>query len=143
VKKGAPDQAYTLGQPAGTGWGAVLTVALTQEIDRMALGGPTSGWRKRNYAVRCSLDVISYLPHLETAEAATDDLVDALIGLIYADRTLGTTSSAYATGRLITQAGEAPFGIKVGEASWSVDTDRGRGEGGIDSTFTAMTMVQA
>lgn len=144
IKGGAPDQYYTAGVPAGNGWGAVLTVSLAgQKIGRMALGGPTSGWRKRDYTVRCALDVISYEPHLETTEAAVDDLVDALIALIYADRTLGTTSNVYPTGRLITQAGEAPAGIEVSDPVWSVEPDRGRGEGGLDITFTAMTMVQA
>ena len=144
IKKGAPDQYYTAGQAPGAGWGAVLSVSLgPAKITRMALGGPTSGWRKRDYTVRCALDVISYEAHLETAEAGVDDLVDALIALIYADRTLGTTSNAYATGRLITQAGEAPAGIETGDAVWSVEPDRGRGEGGLDVTFTAMTMVQA
>jgi hypothetical protein len=144
IKGGAPDGYYTVGVPAGSSWGAVLTVSLAlAKIDRLALGGPTSGWRSRNYTVTCALDVISYEPHLETAEAGLDDLVDAFIGLIYADRTLGTTSSVYPTGRLITQAGEAPAGITVGTPAWSVDPDRGRGEGGLDITFTALTMVMA
>lgn len=142
--KGAPDQYYTLGQPAGTGWGAVLTVSLAgQKITRAAMGGQTSGWRMRRYTVRCALGVISYEPHLETAEAATDDLVDAFIALIYADRTLGTTSNAYPTGRLITQAGEAPAGIEVSAPDWQVDEERGRGEGGLAITFDCDTFIAA
>jgi hypothetical protein len=144
IKKGAPDAYYTQGAPDGQGWGAVLTVSLAeQRITRQALGGKTSGWRTRRYTTACALDIISYLPHLETAEANVDDLVDAFIGLIYADRTLGTTSSAYPTGRLITQAGEAPAGIAVSAADWSVEADRGRGEGGLTITFDCDTFVMA
>jgi hypothetical protein len=147
IKKGAPDAYYTAGETAGTGWGAVLTVTIgPQRITRRpdgASGGPTSGWRARHYTTVCSLDVISYEPHLETAEAGVDDLVDAFLALIYADRTLGTTSNTYPTGRLITQAGEGSQGITIGAADWQVETDRGRGEGGLDITFDCLTMVAA
>lgn len=144
IKKGAPDQFYTLGETAGTGWGCVLTVGLAPvRIRREAMGGTTSGWRSRHYTTVCSFDVISYLPHLETAEAAFDDLIDAFLGLIYADRTLGTTSNTYPTGRLITQAGEGVEGINCGLPEWTVEGDRGRGEGGMEITFDCLTMVQA
>lgn len=144
IKKGAPDQYYTQGNDLG--WGAVLSVALGQaDIKRIAIGGQTGGWRARSYTVTCSLDVISYQAHLETAESGVDDLVDALIGLVYADRTLGTTDAVLypETGRLITQAGELPEGITVGAADWEVEDDRGRGRGGLAITFTALTMVEA
>jgi hypothetical protein len=147
LKKSVPDTAYTRGEPEGTGWGAVMTVRLAAvRISRKpdgAMGGPVSGWRARHYTTVCSFDAISYLPHLETTEAAFDDLLDAFLGLIYADRTLGTTSSTYPTGRLITQAGEGSQGITIGAAEWQVETDRGRGEGGIDITFDCLTMIQA
>lgn len=144
IKKGAPDQYYTWGQPDGQNWGAVLSVKLLpMKIDRMAEGGPVSGWRARHYLVRCDLDAISYQPHLETTEAAFDNLIDELLDLVYADRTLGTTSVTYATGRLITQAGEGRAGITVGEADWQTETDRGRGEGGLSISFEALTMVEA
>jgi hypothetical protein len=149
IKKGAPDVYYTLGEADGTGWGAVMSVRLAPvDISRMpskggAMGGQTSGWRARHYTTVCSFDVISYLPHLETAEAAFDDLLDAWVALIYADRTLGTTSDVYPTGRLITQAGEWTTGIRFGEPDWSDDEDRGRGRGGIDVTFDCLTMIAA
>jgi hypothetical protein len=99
----------------------------------------------RRYRITCALDVISYLPHLETAEAAFDDLVNGMDSLVYADRTLGTTSDVYAAqgGRLIIQAGEKPYGIVHGEPVWSVEGDRGRGEGGMEYTFEVLTMVAA
>jgi hypothetical protein len=151
--KGAPDQFYTLGESAGTGWGAILTVRLGQTlISRRkekggAMGGATSGFRGRWYTTVCSLQVISYLPHLETAEAAFDDLLDAFLGLIYADRTLGATNAGlypnppYFGNRLIMQAGEPD--ISLGKPDWQVETDRGRAEGGIDITFDVLTMVAA
>src|SRR5512146_2194718 len=90
--KGAPDAAYTAGRPPGSGWGAVLSVHLNEtHITRRAIAGATGGWRDRNYTVTCDLDAISYEPLMETTEAGLDDLIDGLLGLIYADRTLGTT----------------------------------------------------
>lgn len=146
IKKGAPDVYYTQGEADGTGWGAVMTVALAPtRIIRDSMGGQTSGWRERHYTTVCSFDVISYEPHLETAEAAFDDLLDAFLALIYADRTLGTTNSVLypVTGRLITQAGEGRQGISLGTPEWSVEDDRGRGRGGVDVTFDVLTMVAA
>jgi hypothetical protein len=145
IKGGAPDTYYTLGEPSGTQWGAVMTVHLGVVTLRDSYGGATSGWRARRYRVRCSLDVISYADHLEQAEAPLDDLVNGMDALIYADRTLGTTSPVYAAqgGRLIIQAGEKPFGIVHGEPEWTTEADRGRGRGGIDYEFEALTMVAA
>ena len=147
IKKGAPDQYYTEGMAAGAGWGAVMTVTLGPvKIARRpdgAMGGPTSGWRSRHYTTRCSFEVISYEPHLETAEAGLDNLVDAWLDLFYLDRTLGTTSNIYPTGRLITQAGEGAPGIVIGEpGEWNV-IERGKAVGGIAVTFDCLTMVEA
>jgi hypothetical protein len=146
IKRGAPDTYYTLGEADGTGWGCVLTVGLGPVRNtRDSYGGAVSGWRKRLYTVSCGLDVISYLPHLEQAESAFDDLVNGMDALIYADRTLGTTSPVYAAqgGRLIIQAGENPAGITHGQPEWTVEGDRGRGEGGMEYTFEVLTMVSA
>lgn len=150
--KGAPDEHYTAGEASGFGWGTVLTVALgEQRIIREAMGGKTSGWRQRHYLARCLLDTISYEAHLETAEAGVDDLIDALLAMIYADRTLGTTGGIYdsiANGRLIQQAGEdgpngTVRGIGIGEAEWTVGGDRGKGRGGVAITFDVMTVIAA
>jgi hypothetical protein len=146
IKGSAPDTAYTLGEAPGTGWGAVMTVHLGPVTNtRDSYGGATSGWRKRLYAVKCSLDVISYAEHLEGAEAPLDDLLNGIDALIYADRTLGTTSATYAAqgGRLIIEAGEGRTGIVHGEPEWTTEADRGRGRGGIDYTFDVLTMVSA
>lgn len=147
IKSGAPDEFYTLGEAAGTGWGAVLTVnigpvLISRRKERGgAMGGATSGWRGRWYTTRCDFEVLSYEPHLETAELGVDNLLDAFLALIYADRTLGTTNSSYPTGRLITQAGEPD--ITVGEPGpWEV-LERGRARGGIAVTFDCLTMIAA
>jgi hypothetical protein len=147
--KGVPDTLFTQGVPDGFAWGAVLYVQsperLTTRRPDGAMGGPTSGWRGRHYTITCELMAISYEPHVETAEAGFDDLLDALEGLIYADRTLGTTSSAYPTGRLITQAGEGPEGIRTSPEPFAPLTTDERGKyGGYGTlTFQALTMVQA
>ena len=111
------------------------------------MGGPVSGWRSRHYTTRCSFEAISEFPHLETAEQALDNLIDAWLLLFYQDRTLGTTNPAlYAAqgGRLIMQAGEGTQAIDVGEpGEWLVLDDRGRSKGGIAVTFDCMTMVEA
>jgi hypothetical protein len=151
VKPGAPDTFYTEGQSSGTGWGAVLTVNLQPvTIRRQAMGGKASGFRMRRYMAVCNIEVISYAPHLETAEQGLDNLVDGLINLIYADRTLGSTNPAlypnppYFGGRLIEQAGEGPNAVlDIGESEFTVDEDRGRARGGIAVTFNADNWVQS
>jgi hypothetical protein len=150
--KGVPDAFYTAGQPAGAAFGAVLSVRLGESpITRAAMGGKTSGWRRRHYQVTCALEAISYQPLLESAESALDDLIDGLLNMIYADRTLGSTNPAlypnppYFGGRLITQAGEGSEGIVPGDPGWTPEGtgDRARFRGGINITFYADTYVQA
>lgn len=144
--KGAPDGFYTAGQAAGAAFGAVLSVRLNEtRITRKALGGAVGGWRLRRYVATCDIAVISSAPFLETAEAGLDDLVDGLLGLIYADRTLGTTNPVLyppPVNRLITEAGEGPDGISIGAPAWDV-IDRGKATGGIAVTFNADTYVMA
>lgn len=143
--KPPPDQAFTSGLPAGSGWGAVLSVHLGESpITRDSVGGPTGGWRERNYKVTCSFEALSYEPFLEVASAGLDDLVDGFLDLIYADRTLGTTNPALyppPVNRLITQAGEGDEGIVPGPAAWEVSQDRSKARGGISVVFNALTMV--
>lgn len=109
--KGVPDQFYFT--TPGTAAGCVMTVQLAPDlIDRQALGGPVSGWRNVETPVVCHLWQQSRYPHLEQAETALDDLVQAFTELIYTDRTLGTTNPVlypnppFPNGRLIEEAGE-------------------------------------
>ena len=143
--KGIPDVFFTQGEPAGTGWGAAMIVQVPAvDITRQAMGGPTSGWRGRHYDVTCELLAISYETHIETAEAAFDDLLDGIEALIYADRTLGTTSGSYPTGRLITQAGEGTRGIRVqAEPFTELGDKRGKYGGYGTLTFEVLTEVEA
>ena len=146
VVKGVPDGYFTIGVPAGFGWGAVMGIRQVHRATRReAMGGPTSGWRGRRYTIVCELVALSQERHVETAEQGLDDLVDAMHALIYADRTLGTTSGVYPTGRLITEAGEGPAGIEdltEGFAPVAGD-ERGRYAGEGTLTFTALTQVAA
>lgn len=102
--KGVPDPYYTAGMPDGHGWGAVMGVAgFQRQRQRLAMGGWFNHW----YNVQCRLVVISEEQHVETAEAGLDDLLDAMLNLLYADPTLGTSTPE---GRLIEEAGENFFG---------------------------------
>lgn len=102
--KGVPDSYYTKGMPPGHGWGAIMAVsAFTRQRQRESLGGFFDHW----YNVTCTLAVISQERHVEAAESGTDGLLDAMLARLYADPSLGTTTGS---GRLITQAGENPFG---------------------------------
>lgn len=147
--KGVPDPYYFAGMPPGQGWGTVMGLKVERSTKRDSYGGATSGWRKRVYTVTCELVVISQLPHIETAGAGLDDLIDGMHGLIYADRTLGTTGGIYntlANGRLIQQAGENPYGIQDRTLPWlpvNDDKDRGRYVGEAEVSFDAVTMVAA
>jgi hypothetical protein len=147
--KGVPDPYYFTGMPAGTQWGTVMGLRADRDTTRDSYGGATSGWRKRYYTITCELVVISQAPHVETAGAGLDDLIDAMHALIYADRTLGTTGGIYdslANGRLIQQAGENPYGIKDSTPVWAPvktgdEHSRWFGEGVL--SFQALTMVAA
>lgn len=150
--KGAPDTAYTINQASGVSWGAVLTVNLQPvTIRRQALGGKVSGFRMRRYMTVCNIEVLSYEPHLETAEQGLDNLVDGLIDLIYADRTLGSTNAAlypnppYFGNRLIEQAAEGPDAVlDISESEFTViGGTRGEARGGISVTFNADNWVMA
>lgn len=151
VKEGAPDGFYTEGMDSGVQWGAVLTVGLQPvTIRRKAIAGKVSGFRMRRYMAVLSYEVLSWAPHLETAEQGLDNLIDASISLLYADRTLGSTNALlypnppYFGNRLIEQAGEGPDAVlDTGEPEFTVDADRGKAKGGITLTFNVDNWVQA
>lgn len=151
IKGAPPDEYFTLGQPDGVQFGAVMAVRLRDtSVSRIAIGGTTSGYRERRYRVECGFTALSYFPHLESAEQALDTLVDQWQQLLYADRTLGTSSNLlypnppYFGNRLIQEAGERPYGYTVSDSSeWTVVDDRGRAFGGIAITFDAYTVVMA
>lgn len=142
--KRVPDKYYTTGMPTGIGWGAVMGLRVKRNTKRDSMGGATSGWRARHYTILCELIVLTELPHIEVAGAGLDDLIDAIHGLFYADRTLGTTSASYPTGRLITQAGENPYGIQDDTLPFEpADEKQGRYFGEATLSFEALTMIAA
>lgn len=145
--KSIPDEYFTIGMPAGQGWGCVLGITRVQRTTkRDSYGGATSGWRARRYKITCELALICELPHIEVAGAGLDDLIDQMHALIYADRTLGTTSAAYAAqgGRLIIEAGENPAGITDETSKFEpIDSAKGRYTGDATVEFEALTMVAA
>ena len=141
----APDTDFTAGQPPGQNWGCVLSTTRVRRVTtRDSYGGATSGWRARHYTVTCEIGLICELAHIEVAGAGLDDLIDQVHALIYADRTLGTTSNIYPTGRLITQAGEGRTGI-TDETDKFAELDREKGRYAAQATviFDALTMVEA
>lgn len=149
VKAPVAEQFFTAGAGAGFGWGVALTVRLGdgQYVTRKAMAGPTGGWRLRRYMVSCGLEFRSWQPHAEVSFAGLDDLVDGLFDLLYADRTLGTSTNDVdrypPNGRLITQAGEMPDGVKVTPLEIESITERGKATGGLSFTFAADTFVMA
>jgi hypothetical protein len=150
IKGAPPDPYFTLGQAPGAAFGAVMAVKLQQvPVRRIAIGGPTSGWRQKTFRVYCGLFCLSTFPHLEQAEQALDTLVGQWEALLYLDRTLGTSNNPlypnppYFGNRLIQEAGERPYGYVTGDSGdWSDADDRGRSWGGISITFDAVVTVQ-
>lgn len=153
--KGVPDEYHFAGQDPGVAWGAVMGIIrcrrITSRIRGGGMGGPTSGFRNRFYSVTCTFEVISQEPHLETAEAGFDDLLDQAEALIYADRTLGTTDKPdlypnppYWGNRLIIQAGEGSAGIETDPQPFVPAGDpRGRYVGVGTLSFEAVTTIAA
>ena len=128
--KGFPDQFYFA--TPGVSAGCVMTVQLLpSRLTRQALGGPVSGWRDYTHPMVCHLWQQSHYQHAEQAESQLDDLIEAFVELIWADRTLGTTDPVkypnppWPDSRLIVEAGEKPFGIKAvaGEPEFLDDSD--------------------
>jgi len=137
--KGVPDQYYFEGRGAGAGWGAVMGITRSRKLTSRkrggGMGGPASGYRNRFYAIVCTFVVISQEPHLETAEAGLDDLLDQAEALIYASRNLNTINAGlypnppYAGNRL-------PFAPDPG-------AERGRYIGAGTLSFEAVTTIAA
>lgn len=130
--KGIPDQFFF--GVAGLSQGTVMTVELgLDRITRQSTGGPTGGWRDVEVPVTLHLWNRGVYQHAEQTETACDDMIEAVIELIYADRTLGTTNAAlypnppWPNNRLIEEAGEGPFGIRsmMGEPDFTGENDLG------------------
>jgi hypothetical protein len=125
---------YLYGLDPARGMGAVVWVQLGQVSEtRRALGGETSGWRERVYAVVLHVYHYGTSPRPEVAQGDVDQLIDAIIDLIHADRTLGGT---------VMEAGESRRGI-VSSADLPVYTEPERSFIRASVSFDATVYVQA
>lgn len=123
----------------GLGTGAVVVLHITADHEeRVAMGGPASGYKRIHYDLDLHIFHLSYLTDSETqdaselADAAFDETVEALKVRLRADRTWGTganaTSGGFAPG--IFQAGEEQLSGRYGIpglvggalATWAVIT---------------------
>lgn len=97
--------------PPGTASGSVLYVEVMRSVEvRAAVGGPVAGKKTVTYDLRLHLLFRSRQPAAEDAMDDHDDQVEALLELLRADRTLGTTA---ATPSPILQNGEGTAGLTV------------------------------
>lgn len=102
------DDDYTFGYNPPRSMGGVMIVHLPMETEkRIALGGPTAGIKRLVYSVELHLFHTGQVPHAEDAQADFDGLIDAVVGRIRTDRTLGGT---------VTEAGEGTTGISKSAA---------------------------
>jgi hypothetical protein len=102
---------YFEGLAAGATFGAVMSIHLgTKTETRDATGGLGGGIINRPYATTLYLWYYATRPPSTVAQAAFDDLLDAIEARIRADPTLGMGVNSGAP-TLVTQAGEGERGI--------------------------------
>lgn len=89
--------------PAGRLMGAVMSVHIAGDAERrIALGGPTGGFKKRALAIELWVWHVARTNVTEDAQADLDDLIEAIRTHIHGDRTLGGA---------VVEAGESERGI--------------------------------
>lgn len=99
------DKDYLATLTADRGMGAVMSVHIAQESERrIALGGPTGGFKSRPVQLELWVWHYARTPQVEDAQADMDDLLDAIVDRIHGDRTLGGA---------VVEAGESQRGIDV------------------------------
>ena len=99
------DRDYLATLVADRGMGAVMSVHIADDSERrIALGGPTGGFKSRPLQLELWVWHYARTPVIEDAQADMDDLLDAVVARIHGDRTLGGT---------VTEAGESQRGIDV------------------------------
>jgi len=97
--------------PAGTPSGSVVYVEILESHEvRVAVGGPQAGKKMVTHALRLHLLFRSRQALAQDAMDDHDDLVEALLELLRADRTLGSTTASPLP---IFQNGEGDNGIGV------------------------------
>jgi hypothetical protein len=102
--KNIPGPAFFDGAPAGTASGAVAFPHIESQIEqRIAMGGPTSGWKMVPYDVAL---VVRFKSNRQESEDAVDDwdtILENIVDRLRSDRQLGTSAQQSPT---IFQAGE-------------------------------------
>jgi len=97
--------------PAGTPSGSVIYVEILESHEtRIAVGGPVAGKKMVTHSLRLHLLFRSRQPLAQDAMDDHDDIVESLLQLLRADRTLGST---VASPLPIFQNGEGDAGIAV------------------------------
>lgn len=98
------DRDFLAGLTAGRGMGAVMSIHISGDSERrIALGGPTSGFKARPVALELWVWHYARTTVIEDAQADLDDLLDAIVARIHGDRTLGGA---------VVEAGESQRGIQ-------------------------------
>lgn len=95
VRRGKPKDAdaaqWYLGMPAGTAFGSVMVVRLSDGAEkRVAFAGPVSGGKKVSHEVVLQVFVRSTALDAEDVEDYTRTLLDALRDRLHSDRTCGS-----------------------------------------------------
>jgi hypothetical protein len=99
------DRDFLAGLAADRKMGAVMSVHIANDSERrIALGGPVGGFKSRPLQLELWVWHYARTAVIEDAQADLDDLLDAIVGRIHGDRTLGDT---------VTEAGESQRGITV------------------------------
>lgn len=94
-----PETDYTAGLDPARGMGARMVVALPTVTERrVSLGG----WKALTFQVTLGVTHLGTVPHPELAQDDLDELLEAVVGLVRADPTLGGC---------VLQAGESQRGI--------------------------------
>ena len=139
----APDSDYTAGMTAGQNWGCVMSTTKVRRVTSLdSYGGPSSGIWLRKYVITCEIALLCELEHIEVAGAGLDDLVDQVLSMIFADRTLGTSGGT--GGVTILTAGTDKQAIADDTDKFTaVDEKKGRYAGTATITFQALTEANA
>jgi hypothetical protein len=107
------DRDYFEGLDSGATFGAVMAVHLSVSTEtRLEIGGLAGGVLNRPFNTQLYLWYSATRPPSSDAQAAFDDLLDAIVDRIRADPTLGMGVNSGAP-TLVTQAGEGEAGITV------------------------------
>lgn len=96
--------------PAGTASGSVVFVEImTAREKRLGLGGPTQGVKETRYTLRLHVLFRSRQGKATDAMDDHDDMIEAILTALRADRTLGTASGQ----NPISQYGQDGIGISI------------------------------